>query len=106
MSIAFESSEVELQKLRESLRLMSDAELVKFGKQVRSLSEPRVGVTSARASSLRLPRIADAHLLGPRYIRKRMQIDKQTTSVAFDNTAGSQDELELRAVPRNLSGGC
>src|SRR5215470_17412508 len=41
MSIAFESSEVELQKLRERLRLMSDEELVKFGKQVRSLSEPK-----------------------------------------------------------------
>jgi len=38
-----------------------------------------------RFLQLRLPRIADAHLLavrGPRYIRKRMQ---QTTSVAFDN---------------------
>jgi hypothetical protein len=45
MSIAFESSEVELQKLRERLRLMSDEELVKFGKMVRGLSEPRVGVT-------------------------------------------------------------
>ena len=42
--IAFESSEVQLQKLRERLRLMSDEELVKFGKQVRSLSEPRVSV--------------------------------------------------------------
>jgi hypothetical protein len=45
MSIAFESSEVELQKLRERLRLMSDEELVKFGKMVRSLSTPRVSVT-------------------------------------------------------------
>ena len=45
MSIAFESEEVELQKLRERLRLMSDEELVKFGKQVRSLSEPRASVT-------------------------------------------------------------
>jgi len=43
--IAFESPDVQLQKLRERLRLMSDEELVKFGKQVRSLSEPRVGVT-------------------------------------------------------------
>ena len=42
--IAFESPEVQLQKLREQLRLMSDEELVKFGKQVRSLSEPRVSV--------------------------------------------------------------
>jgi hypothetical protein len=45
MSIAFESSEVQLQKLRERLRLVSDEELVKFGKMVRALSEPRVGVT-------------------------------------------------------------
>ena len=46
MSIAFESEEVQLQKLRERLRLMSDEELVKFGKQVRSLSAPRVGVVN------------------------------------------------------------
>jgi hypothetical protein len=46
MSIAFESSEVQLQKLRECLRLMSDEELVKFGKQVRELSAPRVGVVN------------------------------------------------------------
>ena len=45
MSISFESSEVQLLKLRERLRLMSDEELVKFGKMVRGLSEPRVGVT-------------------------------------------------------------
>ena len=45
MSIAFESEEVQLQKLRERLRLMSDEELVKFGNMVRGLSEPRVGVT-------------------------------------------------------------
>jgi hypothetical protein len=44
MSIAFESSEVQLQKLRERLRSMTDTELVKFGKAVRGLSEPRVGV--------------------------------------------------------------
>jgi hypothetical protein len=43
MSIAFES--VQLQKLRERLRLMSDEELVKFGKMVRGLSEPRTSVT-------------------------------------------------------------
>ena len=30
-----------LQKLRERLRLMSDEELVKFGKMVRGLTEPR-----------------------------------------------------------------
>ena len=43
--IAFESSGLNLQKLRERLRLMSDEELVKFGKLVRSLSAPRVSVT-------------------------------------------------------------
>jgi hypothetical protein len=47
MSIAFESEEVQSQKLRERLRLMSDEELVKFGKMVRGLSEPRVGVNPA-----------------------------------------------------------
>jgi hypothetical protein len=45
MSIAFESDEVQLQKLRERLRQMSDDELIKFGKAVRSLSEPRVSLT-------------------------------------------------------------
>jgi hypothetical protein len=45
MSIGFESEEVQLQKLRERLRLMSDEERVKFGKMVRGLSAPRVGVT-------------------------------------------------------------
>ena len=44
-SIAFESQEVTLQKLRERLRLMTDEELIKFGKQVRSLGAPRVGVS-------------------------------------------------------------
>ena len=42
--IAFESPEVPLQKLRARLRLMSDDELVKFGKVVRGLAEPRVSV--------------------------------------------------------------
>jgi hypothetical protein len=37
--------EVELQKLRERLCLMSDEELVNFRKQVRSLSEPWTSVT-------------------------------------------------------------
>ena len=46
MSIAFESEEVQLQKLRERLRKMSDAELIQFGKTVRNLSAPRVGLTS------------------------------------------------------------
>jgi hypothetical protein len=45
MSIAFESDEFALQKLRERLRQMSDEELIKFGKTVRSLSAPRVGVS-------------------------------------------------------------
>jgi hypothetical protein len=44
-SIAFESQERQLQKLRERLRKMSDDELIKFGKIVRGLSEPRVSVT-------------------------------------------------------------
>ena len=43
--IAFESPEVQLQKLRERLCQMSDEELIKFGKQVRALSAPRVSVT-------------------------------------------------------------
>jgi hypothetical protein len=45
MSIAFESEETQLQKLRERLRQMTDDELIKFGKIVRGLSEPRVSVT-------------------------------------------------------------
>ena len=45
MSIAFQSDEVELHKLRERLRQMSDEELIAFGKMVGSLSAPRVGVT-------------------------------------------------------------
>jgi hypothetical protein len=45
MSIAFESDEVQLQKLRERLRQMSDDEPIKFGKIVRDLSELRVSVT-------------------------------------------------------------
>jgi len=44
-SIAFESEEVHLQKLRERLLLMTDEELINFGKLVRGLSQPRVGVT-------------------------------------------------------------
>jgi hypothetical protein len=44
-SIAFESSETQLQKLRERLRQMSDGELIKFGKMARGLSAPRVSVT-------------------------------------------------------------
>lgn len=45
MSIAFESNEQQLQKLRGRLRKMSDDELIKFGKDVRRLSEPKVSVT-------------------------------------------------------------
>ena len=41
-SIAFQSDETHLENLRERLRLMSDEELIKFGKQVRALSAPRV----------------------------------------------------------------
>ena len=37
-------AEVTLAKLCERLRLMSNEELVKFGKMVRGLSEPRVSV--------------------------------------------------------------
>jgi len=44
--IAFESDEVQLQKLRDRLRQMSDEELIKFGNRfVRALSAPRVSVT-------------------------------------------------------------
>jgi hypothetical protein len=39
MAIAFESEEEVLRKLRERLRKMSDAELIAFGKQVRTLAE-------------------------------------------------------------------
>lgn len=42
MSIAFESEEVQLQKLRERLRKLSDDELIKFGRDVKKLSGPRV----------------------------------------------------------------
>ena len=43
--IAFQSDETQLAKLRERLRKLSDEELIKFGKTVRGLSAPRVGVT-------------------------------------------------------------
>jgi len=39
MSISFESEEIILKKLRERLRRMTDAELIKFGKDVRRLAE-------------------------------------------------------------------
>lgn len=41
MSIAFESQESELQKLRERLRKMPEEELVRFGKAARSLCRNR-----------------------------------------------------------------
>ena len=39
MAIDFQSQEEVLQKLRDRLRKMSDTELIKFGKQVRTLAE-------------------------------------------------------------------
>jgi hypothetical protein len=41
VSIAFESEQVELKKLRERLRLMSDDELVRFGKAARKRCRDR-----------------------------------------------------------------
>jgi hypothetical protein len=41
MSIAFEPEETTLKKLRERLRLMSEEELVRFGKAARSLCRDR-----------------------------------------------------------------
>ena len=39
MSISFESDEIILEQLRERVRSMTDAELIKFGKDVRRLAE-------------------------------------------------------------------
>jgi hypothetical protein len=39
MAISFQSDEEVLRKLRDRLRRMSDAELIKFGKDVRRLAE-------------------------------------------------------------------
>jgi hypothetical protein len=39
MAISFQSDEEVLRKLRDKLRKMSDAELIKFGKEVRRLAE-------------------------------------------------------------------
>ncbi len=39
MAISFQSDEEVLRKLRDKLRKMSDAELIKFGKDVRRLAE-------------------------------------------------------------------
>ena len=39
MSISFQSDEEVLRKLQERLRKMSDEELIRFGKQVRTLAE-------------------------------------------------------------------
>ena len=41
--ISFLSEETVLEKFREEMRKMSDAELTAFGKQMRELAEPRVG---------------------------------------------------------------
>jgi hypothetical protein len=41
MSIAFESEEVQLQKLRDRLRKTSEDELVRFGKAARSMCRNR-----------------------------------------------------------------
>jgi hypothetical protein len=45
LSIAYESEKVQLRKLRERLRKMSDDELIAFGNTVRNLSGPRVSPT-------------------------------------------------------------
>jgi hypothetical protein len=45
MSIAFESDEESLRKLRERLRQMPDEELIKFGMAVRFLNGTRISVT-------------------------------------------------------------
>ena len=39
MAISFQSDEEVLRKLRERLRKMTDEELIKFGKEVRTLAE-------------------------------------------------------------------
>jgi hypothetical protein len=39
MSISFQSEDEVIQKLREKLRKMTDEELIRFGKEVRSLAE-------------------------------------------------------------------
>ena len=44
-SIAFQSDETHLENLRERLRKRTDEELIQFGKLVRGLSAPRVGVS-------------------------------------------------------------
>ena len=90
-SIAFESEETQLQKLRERLREMSDDELIKFGKIVRGLSEPRVSVTAdpwkaqleeARAEWLRRhPKLTASGLVGLPFL-PYLKTDKVTISVA------------------------
>jgi hypothetical protein len=44
--IGFESDEASLQKLQERLRCMTDAELIQFGKTVRSLSAGPTGTSN------------------------------------------------------------
>jgi hypothetical protein len=68
MSIAFESDEAQLQKLRECLRQMTDDELIRFGKTVRRVSGARAGpVPKSVADSIRSRprRMAQASLIGP-----------------------------------------
>jgi hypothetical protein len=49
MAIDFQSDEEVLRKLRERLRRMSDAELIKFGKEVRRLAENPFSATIGRS---------------------------------------------------------
>jgi hypothetical protein len=57
MSIAFEPEKVQLQKLRERLRPMSDEELIKFRKMVRELSVQRVMVGTTFVSWCARPNV-------------------------------------------------
>ena len=50
--IGFESEEVQLKKLREQLRAMSDAELIRFGKALRRLESERVSGVPDRIDRL------------------------------------------------------
>jgi len=50
--IGFESEEIQLKKLREQLRAMSDAELIRFGKALRRLAGQRVSGVPHRINRL------------------------------------------------------
>ena len=50
--IGFESEEVQLRKLREQLRAMSDQELIRFGKALRRLAGQRVSGVPDRINRL------------------------------------------------------